>query len=167
MRKLSLVVGVLAVLALNASGQQLSLDAMIDRDLAAWLTTYRNLHTAPELSHREEKTSAFVAAELRKMGFTVTERIGKFENPAWTGYGLVAVLKNGPGPTVLVRTELDALPVEEKTGLPYSSQVKAKNDAGVEVSVMHACGHDMHMTSFLGTAKMLTELKPRWSGTLV
>src|SRR6186997_262031 len=100
MRKLSLVVAVLAVLALNVSGvsgQQLSLDAMIDRDLASWLTTYRNLHTAPELSHREEKTSAFVAAELRKMGFTVTERIGKFENAAWTGYGLVAVLKNGPG----------------------------------------------------------------------
>ena len=170
MRKLFLVVAAVAVLALNVSGvsgQQLSLDAMIDRDLASWLTTYRNLHTAPELSHREEKTSAFVAAELRKMGFTVTERIGKFENPAWTGYGLVAVLKNGPGPTVLVRTELDALPVEEKTGLPYSSQVKAKNDAGVEVNVMHACGHDMHMTSFLGTARMLTELKSRWSGTLI
>ena len=170
MRKLSFVVAALAVLALSVSlvsGQQPSLDAMIERDLASWLTTYRNLHTAPELSHREEKTSAFVAAELRKMGFTVTERIGKFENPDWKGYGLVAVLKNGPGPTVLVRTELDALPVEEKTGLPYSSQVKAKNDAGVEVSVMHACGHDMHMTSFLGTARMLTELKSRWSGTLI
>ena len=170
MRKLSFVVAAVAVLALSVSlvsGQQPSLDAMIERDLASWLTTYRNLHTAPELSHREEKTSAFVAAELRKMEFTVTERIGKFENPAWTGYGLVAVLKNGPGPTVLVRTELDALPVEEKTGLPYSSQVKAKNDAGVEVSVMHACGHDMHMTSFLGTARMLTELKSRWSGTLI
>jgi hippurate hydrolase len=170
MRKLSFVVAAVAVLALSVSlvsGQQPSLDAMIERDLASWLTTYRNLHTAPELSHREEKTSAFVAAELRKMGFTVTERIGKFENPDWKGYGLVAVLKNGPGPTVLVRTELDALPVEEKTGLPYSSQVKAKNDAGIEVSVMHACGHDMHMTSFLGTARMLTELKSRWSGTLI
>ena len=170
MRKLSFVVAAVAVLALSVSlvsGQQPSLDAMIERDLASWLTTYRNLHTAPELSHREEKTSAFVAAELRKMGFTVTERIGKFENPDWKGYGLVAVLKNGPGPTVLVRTELDALPVEEKTGLPYSSQVKAKNDAGVEVSVMHACGHDMNMTSFLGTARMLTELKSRWSGTLI
>ncbi len=76
-------------------------------------------------------------------------------------------MKNGPGPTVLVRTELDALPVEEKTGVPYASQVKMKNDAGVEVSVMHACGHDIHMTSFLGTAKLLTELKNRWSGTLV
>jgi hippurate hydrolase len=162
-----LIIGALFVLALNASAQQLSLDAMIDRDIASWLTTYRNLHTAPELSHREEKTSAFVAAELRKLGFTVTERIGKFQNTQWTGYGLVGVLKNGPGPTVLVRTELDALPVEEKTGLPYASQVKTKNDAGVEVGVMHACGHDIHMTSFLGTAKMLTELKSRWSGTLV
>src|ERR1041384_4554496 len=166
MHKLLLLITAFAVLALNVNGQ--SLDAMIDRDIASWLTTYRNLHLAPELSHREEKTSAFVAGELSKLGFTVTERIGKYQNEQqWVGYGIVGVLKNGPGPTVLVRTELDALPVEEKTGLPYSSQVKTKNDAGVEVSVMHACGHDIHMTSFLGTAKMLTELKDRWSGTLV
>ena len=167
MRKLLFVVAIFFVLFINVTAQQLSLDAMIDRDIASWLTTYRNLHTAPELSHREEKTSAFVAGELRKLGFTVTEHIGKFQNAQWNGYGLVAVMKNGPGPTVLVRTELDALPVEEKTGLAYSSQVKTKNDAGVEVSVMHACGHDIHMTSFLGTAKMLTELKSRWSGTLI
>jgi amidohydrolase len=167
MRKLLLVGAAITALAINITAQQLSLDAMIDRDIAAWLTTYRNLHTAPELSHREEKTSAFVAGELRKLGFTVTERIGKFQNAQWNGYGVVAVMKNGPGPTVLVRTELDALPVEEKTGVAYASQVKTKNDAGVEVSVMHACGHDMHMTSFLGTAKMLTELKSRWSGTLI
>jgi hippurate hydrolase len=167
MHKLLLVGAAITALAINITAQQLSLDAMIDRDIAAWLTTYRNLHTAPELSHREEKTSAFVAGELRKLGFTVTERIGKFQNAQWNGYGVVAVMKNGPGPTVLVRTELDALPVEEKTGLAYASLVKTKNDAGVEVSVMHACGHDMHMTSFLGTAKMLTELKSRWSGTLI
>lgn len=165
MRKLLLVITALAVLAVNVNGQ--SLDAMIDRDIASWLTTYRNLHTTPELSHREEKTSAFVAGELRKLGFTVTERIGKYQNEQWQGYGIVGVLKNGPGPTVLVRTELDALPVEEKTGLPYSSNVKTKNDAGLEVGVMHACGHDIHITSFLGTAKMLTELKSRWSGTLI
>src|SRR5215204_5529474 len=158
---------VLIVLAFNVNAQQLSLDAMLDRDIASLLSTYKTLHAAPELSHREEKTSVFVAGELRKLGFTVTERIGKFQNAQWTGYGIVAVMKNGPGPTVLVRTELDALPVEEKTGVPYSSQVKMKNDAGVEVSVMHACGHDMHMTSFLGAAKMLAELKNRWSGTLV
>ncbi|HKG98256.1 MAG TPA: amidohydrolase [Pyrinomonadaceae bacterium] len=167
MKKLFLLPAALAVLVFNVSGQQLSLDAMIDRDIASWLSTYKSLHAAPELSHREEKTAAFVAGELRKLGFTVTERIGKFQNAQWVGYGVVAVMKNGPGPTVLVRTELDALPVEEKTGVPYSSQVKMKNDAGVEVSVMHACGHDMHMTSFLGAAKMLTELKNRWSGTLV
>src|ERR1043165_3561687 len=167
MARMLLIIGVLSVLALNVNAQQLSLDAMIDRDIASWLTTYRNLHAAPELSHREEKTSAFVAGELRKLGFTVTERIGKYQNEQWVGYGVVGVLKNGPGPTVLVRTELDALPVEEKTGVPYSSQVKTRNDAGLEVSVMHACGHDIHMTSFLGTAKMLTELKSRWSGTLV
>src|ERR1044072_7380470 len=165
MPKILLLVVALALLVPSVNAQ--SLDAMIDRDIASWLTTYRNLHAAPELSHREEKTSAFVAGERRKLGFTVTERSGKYQNTQWTGYGLVAVMKNGPGPTVLVRTELDALPVEEKTGLPYSSNGKTKNDAGVEVSVMHACGHDIHMTSFLGTAKMLTELKSRWSGTLV
>ncbi|HKN81833.1 MAG TPA: amidohydrolase [Pyrinomonadaceae bacterium] len=167
MRNRFLVLVVLALLAFNVRGQQLSLDAMIDRDIASWLSTYKMLHASPELSHREEKTSVFVAGELRKLGFTVTEHIGKYQNAQWTGYGLVAVMKNGPGPTVLVRTELDALPVEEKTGVPYASQVKTKNDAGVEVGVMHACGHDIHITSFLGTARMLTELKDRWSGTLV
>ena len=167
MRKLTLVLFLLLAVSSNSHAQQTSLDALIQRDLATLLSTYKSLHTAPELSHREEKTSAFVAGELRKLGFTVTERIGKYQNAEWTGYGVVGVLKNGPGPTVLVRTELDALPVEEKTGVPYSSQVKTKNDAGVEVSVMHACGHDIHMTSFLGTAKLLTELKSRWSGTLV
>ncbi|HEX7771924.1 MAG TPA: hypothetical protein VF435_05850, partial [Pyrinomonadaceae bacterium] len=130
MRKLFLPV-VVVMLTLNVHGQQLSLDAMIERDLASWLSTYKTLHAAPELSHREEKTAAFVAGELRKLGFTVTERIGKFQNAQWNGYGVVAVMKNGPGPTVLVRTELDALPVEEKTGVPYSSQVKMKNDAGL------------------------------------
>ncbi|HEX5873161.1 MAG TPA: amidohydrolase [Pyrinomonadaceae bacterium] len=157
---------VLIVFAFNAVNAQ-SLDPMIERDLPSLLSTYKMLHGAPELSRREEKTSAFVAGELRKFGFTVTERIGKYQNAQWVGYGLVGVLKNGPGPTVLVRTDLDALPVEEKTGLPYASKVKTKNDAGVEVSVMHACGHDIHMTSFLGTARLLAELKDRWSGTLI
>ena len=149
MRKLLLVPAILVLFAINAGAQQPSLDSMIDRDLPSLLTTYKSLHAAPELSHREEKTAALVAGELRKLGFTVTERIGKFQNAQWVSYGLVGVLKNGAGPTVLVRTELDALPVEEKTGVPYASQVKMKNDAGVEVNVMHACGHDIHMTSFL------------------
>ena len=156
---------VLIVFATTANAQ--SIDPLVERDLPSLLATYKTLHAAPELSRREEKTAAFVAAELRKLGFTVTERIGKYENAQAVSYGLAGVMKNGPGPTVLVRTELDALPVEEKTGLPYASTVKAKNDAGVEVSVMHACGHDIHMTSFLGTAKLLSELKDRWSGTLI
>jgi amidohydrolase len=149
------------------SAQQQTLDSLLDRDIASLITTYKMLHGAPELSHREDKTATFFAGELRKMGFTVTERLGKFANSQWSGYGVIAVMKNGPGPTVLVRTELDALPVEEKTGLPYASAVKTKNDAGVEVGVMHACGHDIHMTSLLGTAKLLSELKDRWQGTLV
>ena len=149
------------------SAQQQPLDSLIDRDIPSLLTTYKMLHSAPELSHREDKTATFFAGELRKMGFAVTERFGKFANPQWTSYGVIAIMKNGPGPTVLVRTELDALPVEEKTGLPYASAVKTKNDAGVEVGVMHACGHDIHMTSLLGTAKILSELKDRWQGTLV
>ena len=156
---------VLIVFAFNAHAQ--SLDPLVERDLPSLLATYKTLHAAPELSRREEKTAAFVAGELRKLGFTVTERIGKYQDAQSVGYGLVGVMKNGPGPTVLVRTDLDALPVEEKTGLPYASKVKTKNDAGVEVSVMHACGHDIHMTSFLGTAKLLAELKDRWSGTLI
>lgn len=165
MRKASLLLCLLLPVVINA--QQLSIDAMIQRDMASMLSTYKMLHAAPELSHREEKTAAFFAGELRKLGYTVTERLGKFENAEWTGYGVVAVLKNGTGPTVLVRTELDALPVEEKTGLPYASKVRAKNDAGVDVAVMHACGHDIHMTSLLATAKLLSELKSQWQGTLV
>ena len=146
---------------------QQSLDAMIARDIASLVETYKTLHAAPELSHYEEKTSSFFANQLRSLGYTVTERVGKYERPEWTSYGVVAVMKNGAGPTVLLRTELDALPVDEKTNLPYASKVKTKNDAGQDVSVMHACGHDIHITSMLGTAKMLSELKSEWRGTLV
>jgi len=143
-------------------------DTLVDQKTMDWLlTTYKMLHGAPELSHREEKTAAFFASELRKLGFTVTEGIGKYERPEWTGFGVVGVLKNGSGPTVLLRTELDALPVEEKTGVAYASKVRTKNDAGVEVGVMHACGHDIHITSMLGTAKTLVGLKNNWHGTLV
>jgi hippurate hydrolase len=143
-------------------------DTLIDQQTIEWLlSTYKMLHAAPELSHHEEKTAAFFAGELRKLGYTVTEHIGKYEKPEWTGYGVVGILKNGAGPTVLIRTELDALPVDEKTGVPYASKVKTKNDAGVEVSVMHACGHDIHMTSMLGTAKVLAQRKGEWHGTLI
>ena len=143
-------------------------NTLIDQPTIDWLlSTYKMLHAAPELSHHEEKTAAFFASELKKLGYTVTDHIGKFEKPEWTGFGVVGILKNGAGPTVLLRTDLDALPVDEKTGLPYASKVKTKNDAGVEVSVMHACGHDIHITNMLGTAKVLAERKGEWHGTLI
>lgn len=166
MRQSLLVLTVVLSCAFTFNAQT-DLNALIERNIASLVSTYKMLHAAPELSHHEEKTSAFFAGELRKLGFTVTERLGKYENPNWTGFGVVAVMKNGAGPTVLLRTELDALPVDEKTGLAYASHVKAKNDAGTEVSVMHACGHDIHITNMLGTAMMLASLKDRWHGTLV
>ncbi len=121
----------------------------------------------PSCQRSEEKTSAFLAKELKSLGYNVTDHIGKYSKPGLTGYGVAAVLKNGEGPTVLIRTDMDALPVVEKTGLPYASTVISRNDDGSEVGVMHACGHDIHMTCFLGTAKMLVELKDQWHGTIV
>src|SRR5438876_8534412 len=120
---------------------------------------YKQLHAHPELSLQEEKTSARLADELEKLGFNVTRRVG--------GYGVVGVLKNGNGPTVLVRTDMDALPVTEQTRAAYASAVKVTDDKGNTVGVMHACGHDMHMTVLLGTARLLGELKEKWHGTVV
>jgi amidohydrolase len=156
----------IALLAAPVAAQQ-PLDAMIDRELPQLVNTYKMLHAAPELSHYEVKTSAFLAQQLRALGYEVTEGVGKYENSQWKGHGVVAVMKNGPGPTVLVRSDMDALPVEEKTELSYASTVKTKNDAGQEVSVMHACGHDVHITSLIGTATMLAHLKDQWHGTLI
>lgn len=167
MRIRTLLLTLLCTFSSGAVFAQQSVDALIDRDIASLVATYKVLHAAPELSRQEQKTAAFFAAQLRGLGFTVTERFGKYENPAFTSYGVVAVMKNGAGPTVLIRTDLDGLPVEEKTGLPYASKVKSKNDANEEVSVMHACGHDIHITNMLGTAKVLSELKQQWSGTLL
>ncbi|PTL77968.1 amidohydrolase [Vitiosangium sp. GDMCC 1.1324] len=120
---------------------------------------YRDLHQNPELSQQEEKTAAKLAERLRKLGFEVTQNVG--------GHGVVALLRNGKGPTVMLRTDLDALPVEEKTGLPYASHVTAQDDTGQSVPVMHACGHDVHMTAWLGTATLLARSKDRWRGTLM
>jgi amidohydrolase len=120
---------------------------------------YKHLHSHPELSRHEENTSARLAAELKELGFEVTEKVG--------GFGVVAVLKNGKGPTVLVRTDMDALPVEEQTGLPYASKVRTRDKNGNDVGVMHACGHDMHMTCWVGTARVLVKFKDEWHGTLV
>src|SRR5688572_22626059 len=116
-----LIIFCVLVIPVNGRAQQ-SLDAMIDSNIPSLLDTYKTLHAAPELSHYEEKTASFFAGQLRALGYTVTERVGKYENPVWTSYGVVAVLKNGAGPTVLLRTELDALPVEEKTNLAYASK---------------------------------------------
>ena len=122
-------------------------------------TLYVALHEHPELSGHEVNTAATVAAKLRGLGYEVTEHVG--------GAGVVAVLRNGAGPTVMLRTELDALPVEEKTGLAYASKVTTKNDAGLTVPVMHACGHDIHIAALVGTAEIMAKTKDQWHGTLV
>lgn len=138
---------------------QKQIQTSLDKHYSSLEKLYTELHANPELSQKEEKTSAIMAGELKKLGFDVFENIG--------GYGVAGVLKNGSGPTVLIRTDMDALPVEEKTNLVYSSNVKSVNAAGAEVSVMHACGHDIHMTVFVGTARALVENKKSWQGTLV
>ncbi|MGB9465004.1 MAG: amidohydrolase [Candidatus Acidiferrum sp.] len=145
---------------------QSDLDQRINKEAGSLLATYKHLHENPELSTQEKETSALVAADLKKSGYEVTDHFGQYAEPGLTSYGIVAVLKNGPGPVVYVRTDMDALPIIENTGLPYASHVKVKR-AGGEVGVMHACGHDLHMTVFLGTARMLAQLKDRWSGTVV
>jgi len=120
---------------------------------------YLDLHQSPELSGQEVQTARKMAEHLRALGFEVTTGVG--------GTGVVGVLRNGPGPVVALRTELDALPVEEKTGLPYASKVRVRNAGGQEVGVMHACGHDVHMSSWLGTARLMSANRGRWSGTLI
>src|SRR5438874_9612086 len=136
-------------------------------ELPSLLTIYKDLHTHPELSAHEERSAAIVAKELKAAGCEVTERVGKYEKPGATCFGVVGVMKNGVGPTVLVRSDLDALPVHEETGLPYASAVTTKNDEGKEVPVMHACGHDIHMSTLIGTARTLDKLKDRWHGTII
>src|SRR4051794_16311845 len=131
----------------------------IASDLSDLENLYRNLHSQPELSSQEIQTADRMASELRGAGFEVTTGVG--------GHGVVGVLRNGEGPTVLVRTDMDALPVTEATGLPYASTAKASTGGDKEVGVMHACGHDMHMTCLVGTARWLAEHKDRWKGTVV
>jgi hippurate hydrolase len=131
----------------------------VEKEYASLFELYQHLHSHPELSFQEEKSAARVAEELRKTGFEVTGHVGR--------QGVVGVLKNGAGPTILVRSDLDGLPVKEQTGLPYASAVVTKNALGQEVSVMHACGHDIHMTCLVGLARVLMQLKDEWHGTLV
>ncbi|MFQ5651008.1 MAG: amidohydrolase [bacterium] len=131
----------------------------VEQDYSYLASLYEHLHLNPELSRNEAKTADRLSAELKDLGFEITRKVG--------GHGLVGVLNNGDGPTVLVRTDLDALPIEEKTGLAYASRVRTLDPQGTEVGVMHACGHDVHMTVFVGTARMLSKLRDRWRGTLV
>ena len=135
-----------------ASAQNSPLDKQVSSVLPDAQTLYLDLHQHPELSSHETRTAAELANRLRTLGYEVTEHVG--------GTGVVAILKNGPGPTVMLRTELDALPVEEKTGLPYASKVRTKDDNGRDVGVMHACGHDVHMAALLG-------LLPSWRTTRI
>ncbi len=143
------------------------LDALSTSFLPDLVRSFKKLHAAPELSHFEENTARFMAEELRDLGYQVTERFGRYENPEYVCYGVVAILHNGDGPTLLYRADMDALPIEEKTGLEYASKVRMKNDEGVLVPVMHACGHDLHCTVLLGVARMMVQLRSHWNGTLI
>jgi len=157
------LVKLLVVLSLAASASAFAQTTPSSKEIDAVYSQahdlYLDLHQNPELSGHETQTASKLAARLRGLGYDVTEHVG--------GTGVVAILKNGPGPTVMLRTELDALPVEEKTGLPYASKVHAKDDAGIDVPVMHACGHDLHMASLAGTAAVMAQSKNTWHGTLM
>ena len=136
-----------------------SISKEVDAVFADAHALYLDLHQNPELSSHETQTAAKLARQLRALGYEVTEHVG--------GTGVVAILKNGAGPTIMLRTELDALPVEERTGLAYASKVHAQDDAGRDVPVMHACGHDVHMASLVGTAAIMAHSKDTWHGTLM
>ena len=146
----------LLALALPAFAQ--SLEQRVQSALPSLVETYRTFHANPELSQQEAKSSAMLADQLRALGYDVTYPFGRYKEPDTTCYGVVAVLRNGEGPTVLVRADMDGLPITEQTGLPYASK---------NVGVMHACGHDVHMTTLIGTAKMLADLKSQWRGTVI
>ncbi len=156
-----------ALLSLPHLSFSQELDRLVRAELNSLTEFYKDLHANPELSYFEKNTSAKIAARLRSAGFEVTYPVGKYPGGKYTCYGVVAVMKNGEGPTVMVRADMDALPIEEKTGLEWASRVRMKDISGEEVGVMHACGHDMHSTTLVGTARLLSQLKSRWSGTLI
>lgn len=130
------------------------------------LETYKQVHAHPELSHFEANTSALVASELRKSGYTVTDHVGVYPDGS-KAFGVVGILKNGPGPTLLIRGDMDALPIIEETGLPYASKVMTTTATGQQVGVMEACGHDIHTTVLIGTARTMAAEKSLWHGTLM
>jgi amidohydrolase len=157
-----------ALTCLSAAAQQKdpSPDPKVATQMPALLETYKSFHRHPELSHKEQQTSATVAAALRKLGYSVTEHVGRYKDGS-QAYGVVAILKNGPGRQLLIRSDMDALPVDEKTGLDYASHARSTNAEGADVSVMHACGHDIHMTVLLGLAERMVAEKSQWHGTLM
>ena len=159
MRKMTQTLVIYTVLALSASSQISPSSSEVAAVYPDARALYVDLHQHPELSSHETQTSAKLAARLKSLGYEVTERVG--------GTGVVAILRNGAGPTIMLRTELDALPVEEKTGLPYASNVRAKDDTGRDVPVMHACGHDVHMAAMVGTAAIMSQSRNTWHGTLM
>ena len=146
-------------LAEVAGAQRQAIDHWLEPRMPGLIGRYQQLHSQPELSLQESKTAALVADQLRQAGYTVHEGIG--------GHGVAGVLANGPGPTLLIRGDMDALPVTEDTGLPYASKVTVENAAGDHVGVMHACGHDIHTVGMLGTAQLLAALRDDWRGTLI
>ncbi|HEX8364209.1 MAG TPA: amidohydrolase [Allosphingosinicella sp.] len=135
------------------------LSEAVRRDLPSLMEIYRDLHANPELSMQETRSAGLLAAEARRLGFDVTTGVGQT--------GVVAVLRNGPGPTLLIRADMDALPVEERTGLPFASRARGTTREGAETGIMHACGHDTHMSAWVGTARRLVAMRSQWSGTLV
>lgn len=151
-----------AALAMTLATAPASADPVRDataRAMPALMEFYRDFHAHPELSLHEVQTAAKLAAEARKAGFEVTEKVG--------GTGVVAVLRNGAGPVLLIRADMDGLPVVEDTGLPFASRVRATTEEGIESGVMHACGHDTHMAGWIGTLRNLAAMKDQWKGTLV
>ncbi len=127
---------------------------------------YKDLHAHPELSHFEERTSGILATELRAAGYTVTDHVGLYPDGSHA-FGVVGILKNGPGPTLLIRADMDALPIVEETGVPYASHVMTKTKSGQPTGVMHACGHDVHTTVLIGTARALAPPNRQWHGTVM
>ncbi|MCB0632864.1 MAG: amidohydrolase [Saprospiraceae bacterium] len=156
MKKLMLTLLSIGVIGLMSWNGPITPSELIDKDLPYLLAFYKTRHQEPEISLQEKETAKALAGELRQIGFDVTEDFG--------GYGIVGILKNGDGPMILYRTDMDALPMAEKTGLPYTSKrVPGEGQDGA----MHACGHDMHMTTWLGTARALANMKDQWKGTLM
>ena len=157
---MKLILGIaVAAMTMPTAAISATLTEAVRADMPKLLELYRDLHANPELSMQEVRTPAKLAAEMRKLGFKVTEKVGKT--------GVVAMMENGPGPVLMIRADMDALPVAEETGLPFASKVRTTTAEGVETGVMHACGHDTHVSAWLGTARRMAAMKHIWSGTLM